>query len=243
MTLIYKGFKIDYTFDFLNKEKNLLLLHGWGGDKNSFLFIKNCLKIRFNIIAISFPPYFMKSKKSHIPITMHDYLNIILTILKLHNIKNVNIICHSFGFRLALMLSSTDIKIDSLIITGGAGINLSPNLFKQISLNSKIIDNLIRLKNGLSLHQSDYTILDNIDKKTFKNIINFDTTNYLKFNCPTLLFWGKKDTATRIKLARYINKKIKSSKLIVVDSDHFAYLNFKNLFLSSCLKFYKEIYD
>lgn len=242
MKFCYKGFLIDYDYVFNFHKENIIFLHGWGGDKKSFEFMYNLLTNKFNILSISFPPYFTKKIQSPISLDMNDYLEIIIRILSLLNIKELNIICHSFGFRLALILSSTDIKIKSIIITGGAGINLRHGIFNKIRYNKKLIDNKLKIAKGEKLEESDYTVLDNIDKKTFKNIVNFNSTNYLRFDCPTLIFWGKLDSATPLKIGRYINKKIKNSKLIIVNSDHFAYLNYLNLFETHCLKFYKEIY-
>lgn len=242
MNFIFKGFRITYHYKFLNKNKTILLLHGWGGNENAFCFLEPYLTNMFNLLAISFPPYFT-SQKSHQSLAMDDYLEIMLSILKLHNISEIDIICHSFGFRLTLMLSSTKIKINSLIITGGAGINLKKNLFNLLNLNAQIIENKTKIKKGLPLKKTDYTTLDETDKKTFKNVIHKDTTPYLKFDCKTLLFWGENDTATPKKIAKYLHRKITDSRLIIVKSDHFAYLNFKNEFLTRCLKFYKELYD
>lgn len=242
MNFIFKGFSIKYHYLFSNKDRTILFLHGWGGNENSFCFLETYLKNKFNLLAISFPPYFT-SQESHQSLTMDDYLKIILYILKLHNISKIDIICHSFGFRLTLMLCSTKIKINSLIVTGGAGINLKKSLYHTLNLNAQIIKNKMKVKKGMPLKETDYTILNKTDKETFKNVISKDTTPYLKIDCDTLLFWGEKDTATPKKIAKYLNKNIKRSRLITVKSDHFAYLNFKNEFLSRCLKFYEELYD
>ena len=62
--------------------------------------------------------------------------------------------------------------------------------------------------------------------ETFKNIINTDLKDYLKYiNSRVLLIWGNKDTSTPLKDAITMNKSIKNSELIVIDKvGHFPYL-------------------
>ena len=82
----------------------------------------------------------------------------------------------------------------------------------------------------------DYINLHKNNRETFKNIVNFNTLNISKFNCPLLLFWGKKDTATPIKFAKFL-KKINIGRLISVNSDHFAYLEKNSYFNHAIMEF------
>ena len=48
---------------------------------------------------------------------------------------------------------------------------------------------------------------------------------YIKhINCKCTIVWGKYDKITRLKCARYINRKVKNSKIVIYNAGHFSYL-------------------
>lgn len=239
MNLNYKSYSIEYDYIYNERSDTIVFLHGWGGSKKSFAFLFPYLQ-KYNLLAVSFPPYFTKEnyQDSVIDLTLEDYLNILTILLELHNIKNVHIICHSFGFRICLLLVNTNFHTKSIVATGGAGINLYKTMIKKIKLNSKIIWNK-KLK--IVDKSLDINNLKNNDKKTFKNIIKIDITPFANnMKIPSLLFWGKRDSATPYKVAKRLKKINQNSTLVTTDSDHFAYINYCNLFTKEVLKFLKE---
>lgn len=235
MILLYKTYCIEYEFNFKNKAKTILFLHGWGGNKNSFIKANKFFNNLYNTITLSMPPY----NDSCIPLTLNDYKNIVVNILTLLNINKIIIICHSFGMRVALMLASTNIDIEKIIITGGAGIKFKPNILKK--LNNQFHSIILKSHNELfeTFASQDYKNLSLIDRQTFKNIVNKDLKNYIKLlSCPIFLFWGKKDCATpikTIKIFKTINPNVHS--YIVNNGDHFCYLNYSDLFINCCQNF------
>ena len=56
MTFLYKTYEVEYEYLFSNKSKTLLLLHGWGGNKDSFAKVKKIFKSNYNILSVSLPP-------------------------------------------------------------------------------------------------------------------------------------------------------------------------------------------
>ena len=129
------------------------------------------------------------------------------------------------------------IHIEKIVVTGGAGL-IKNNIFKRIEKNN----NFIWLKKDKTLFSklasSDYKVLSPTNKITFKNIVNINTYALCKFNCPMLLFWGKHDQETPIWMAKKIAKVNKqNSKLILSDSDHFAYLFDGDYFNNEVIKF------
>lgn len=237
MTFIFKTYLIDYDYNFNNHEQTILFLHGWGGNKNSFISAINFFKHNYNTLSISMPP----SKESRIPLTMDDYKNLILQILKLNNIRSVIIVCHSFGMRVSLMLASSDLIIEKIIITGGAGIILQPKFLQK--LNSQHSNLLLKKHPSLfpKFASPDYKVLSKIDKITFKNIVNKNLTNYIKLlKCPALLFWGNKDTATPICFTKIFKQHHPNTKTVIVKGSHFAYLEYSQLFINECNLFLKN---
>lgn len=252
MILFYKTYEVEYEYIFSNQTKTILLLHGWGGNKDSFAKVKKVFKSSYNILSISFPPlnlYQPPNPKANgqnldfntstLPLDMHDYKNIVLNILKLLNLNSIIIICHSFGFRVALMLTTTNITIEKIIVTGGAGIKLIPNFFKKLNNQSHSILLKSNPEYFNKFASSEYISLSYINRQTFKNVVNKDLTSYIKnLTCPTFLFWGDKDTATPIKMFK-IFKKLKSGVKykIIKNGTHFCYLDYSELFIDYCDKF------
>lgn len=232
MNFIFHGEIIDYDYKFSNFKSTILFLHGWGGDKNSFKTTQNLLSSYFNILSLTLPT----TKKTSTSWTLFDYVDCVKCILKNLGIGKISIICHSFGFRVATLLKN-EIEIEKLVVTGGAGPKRQ-NVFKKIhSYNNQIL--LSKKKYNFlydKIASEDYKNLSLINKQTFKNIVNFNTSNMLSFNCHILLFWGKKDKETPLWIAKKIKKQNKT-KLIKTNSNHFAYLKENVLFNHEILRF------
>lgn len=234
MNFIFKGEIIDYDYICNSCTHSILFLHGWGGDKKSFMSTINLLKKKFDIITITLPT----TAKTIEVWSLQDYADLVENILKLHHINKVIVICHSFGFRVACILNGK-ISIEKLIITGGAGLKRT-NYFKKIELNNNKI--LLAKKRFHYLYNSiaskDYISLSKTNKKTFNNIVSLNTKNFIKFDCPILLFWGTKDRDTKLWIAKKI-KKANNAVLITTKSDHFAYIKENSYFNHCIIKFMK----
>ncbi len=232
MNFIFKQEIIDYDLTFSKKKKTILFLHGWGGNKNSFLPSIKILSSNFNLLTLTMPTIAPTIESW----TLMDYTKLIISILKIHDIKSVIIICHSFGFRVASILKEF-VTIEKIVVTAGAGIK-KINQYKKIENENNII--LLRQNRFKYLYElvasEEYKNLTDTNKITFKNIVNTNTKNFIKFSCPMLLFWGKFDSATKYKFAKYIKKK-NNAKLISVNSDHFAYLKECALFNNAVIEF------
>ncbi len=241
MTFLYKTYIVEYEYIFTNKPKTLLLLHGWGGNKDSFACVKKVLRSNFNLLSISLPPnnlYLPNAECSIIPLTMYDYKQIVLNLLSLLNISAIYIICHSFGLRVSLMLA-TQIKIEKIVVTGGAGIKLKPNFFKKTTNNFRSIFLNQNPEYFKKFASKDYLPLSSIDRQTFKNIVNKDLRKYIKqLTCSAFLFWGNRDTATPMKMFK-IFKHLKPDieYKIIKNGNHFCYLTHNQLFIDYCDKF------
>lgn len=237
MRFMFKGNLVEYDYNFLGNASTILFLHGWGGNKDSFAGCKKFFSRRFSTLTISLPP------DAHTPtsLTMHDYQQLVIEILRLHNITSVIIICHSFGMRVSLMLAATNLNIEKIMVTGGAGIILEPNFISKLSQNH----NRILLGRYPQLFQkfasTDYKNLNKINRQTFKNIIKKNLTEYINLlGCQALLFWGKKDTATPIRFVKIFKKLHPNSQVVIVDGTHFAYLEYPQLFIEECRAFLEK---
>ena len=235
MNYLFKNEIINYDFFNHKKEKTILFLHGWGGNKFSFAKTISLLKNQFNILSVTMPT----TEPTTSIWNMFDYTTLIENILSLHSINNVIIICHSFGFRVAMLLNKK-VNIKKIIATGGAGLK-KENIFRKITQNyNKIILKHTCFMNFYKkIASEDYLTLSKTNKETFKNIVNLNLKFATQFKCPILLFWGKNDTATPLWMAQKISLK-NHGKLIVVNGNHFAYLEKHEKFNHEVAKFVNE---
>lgn len=219
-------------------EETVLFLHGWGANLNSFFFYAEQLKSSYKTLLIDFCG-FGESEKLAYPLTVFDYAMEVFRLIKTLGVGELTIVCHSFGARVAVLLASKfDLKINKLIIIGGAGIKPRFNLVNKCKvLTYKLFKYLNQFKcfnlNLKRFGSFDYKNLNNIEKQTFVNVVNFDEKKYLKFVfAKTLLLWGKKDCSTPIYMAKTFNRLIKNSKLVVFNGlGHFCFLENKQAVL------------
>ena len=222
------------------KDKVILILPGWGDTRKTFTYLINYLKDNFTIYILDYPG-FGNSPFSSKDLTIYDYTNIIRDFMTDKKITNPIIIAHSFGGRIATLLSGYyKEKIDKLIMIDIAGIKrkksfflwLKEKLYKLLKLIKYILPKKLKDKYHQQLLKlfgsTDYITLPNKMYQTFKNIISEDLKYYLPYiEQETLIIWGKKDKATPLKDGRLINKKIKNSALIIYkQASHFSYLEY-----------------
>ena len=116
--------KINLDYELIGKnEPAVVLMHGWGMDKKSFEKLVPLIKNNQKILSLDFFGF----GKSSVPrdyFDTYEYACYVFLLLKKLNIKNVILVGHSFGGRIAILLSSIfKLNVSSLILTSSAGIN------------------------------------------------------------------------------------------------------------------------
>lgn len=225
-------------------EKTVLFLHGWGANLNSFLFCENVLKNNFKLLLVDFPG-FGKSDKIRYAFSLFDYALEIFKLIKKLELKNINIVCHSFGGRVAILLATIfNLKINKIVFMGSAGVRPRFNILTKLKilwfktkkvLNATKIFNFNLAKSG----SADYIALNQIEKQSFNKIVNFHLDCYLKkIESQVLIIWGEKDGSTPFYMAKKMHKKIKSSKLVKIENGgHFCFLEYPNIVSSEIAYF------
>ena len=235
MIFLFKQETIDYDFFNRKKKNTILFLHGWGGNKFSFASTISLLKNQYNILTLTMPTI----QNTTTSFDMFDYVNMVSNLLSLYSLNDIIVVCHSFGFRVAMLLKKF-FHIKKIIVTGGAGFKKQSYIKKIETKNNKILLKQKRFKylyNNIA--SDDYTKLSNTNKTTFKYVVNLDLKFAKKFNCPMLLFWGNHDKETKLWIAKQI-KKCNNAKQIITNSNHFAYINENAKFNNEVLKFLND---
>lgn len=221
--------QIKYNYNKFNGKEWVLFLHGWGGNENSFLELYNNLNGKYNVLSINLSN--ITTNYLNKPLTMYDYVIAVSIILNKLKIIKCHIVCHSFGFRIALILNRVQtVDLLSLVIIDGAGIKDNSLITKLKIIKYKFFKMLVKFKllkpSILNKYGSqDYKNLTNKNKQTFINIVNLNLKSYVKYiNAKCTIIWGKYDKDTKLKIAKYLHKKINNSKLIIYNTGHFSYL-------------------
>ena len=235
----YKKNKIYYEKHGKSKEK-LIILPGWGDNRKTFNNIINKFKNKYEIYILDYPSFGL-STTIKTNLTIYDYANLIIKLMKIENIEKPTILGHSFGGRIIITMSGYyNIEFKKIILIDSAGIKPKKTLLQKIKqLEYKFLKklNIILpkkhrkkyLKKLISIFGSnDYKQLDVNMQKTFISIVNEDLTKYIKnINEETLIIWGEKDTYTPLNDAIIMNELIKNSGLVTIkNADHFCYLQY-----------------
>ena len=218
-------------------EKTVLLLHGWGGSTQSWLPVARDLAADFKVINIDFPG-FGESPEPEESWTVTEYTELIYRFITSLGLDKIYIIAHSFGGRVALLLSSTHPElVEKQVLTGCAGIKpeTSGSGFKLSSLyDNGLAHKLLgdkgvkKLQNAVRSHfgSADYKNASPVMREVLKNVLNQDLRCCLKdITASTLLIFGQYDTATPVWMGRELESGIRDAALIVFENaTHFAYL-------------------
>lgn len=210
--------------------KDVIFLHGWGGDTRSFLGCAKAISSNFRVTLVDFYG-FGKTPAPDYPLVLQDYADGVVEIIRHYKMSRVILVGHSFGGRVAIRIASKNgYLLDGIVLVDSAGIK--PR--RGIRYYGKVWTHKILTRLGIS-HRSgseDYRKLSGVEKQTFKNIVNEDQTGELrKITLPVLLIWGDKDKDTPIYMAKRIYRRIPTSSLVIFRGEgHFAYLRRHRLF-------------
>lgn len=224
-------------------DEKVLLLHGWGCDKNLMIPVADSLKSHFRTLVIDFPGHGESSRPPE-PWGVQEYAENLHELLTKLSFTPCSVIAHSFGCRITAFLESKYPELfEKIVFTGAAGIRPRPTeeSLKRTARFQKLkgyceragkiplfakaasaFEERLRQKYG----SPDYNALDNDMRRTFVRIINQDLTDlYVRFQAPTLLIWGDEDTETPLWMAEEMKKRIPDAGLVILEGGtHFAYL-------------------
>jgi pimeloyl-ACP methyl ester carboxylesterase len=236
----------------------LVLLHGWGGSVESMAPLVRDFEGARRTLAVDFPGH-GRSPEPPEPWEVTEYMEMTRALLEQESLAGADIVAHSFGGRVAILLASKyPHLVGRLLLTGCAGIPPKPSGKRNARTRAyKILRALA--DNGFtrcvfgervddwreSLVQkfgsADYRALKPSMRATFNRILKQDLTPCLKgIKAPTLLVWGENDTATPIWMGETMAREIPDAALIRFEgAGHFAYLEQYPRFLAIAREFLK----
>lgn len=235
----YESNRFLISYDIINPSnaKAIVVLHGWGSNKEIMKQAFSKQFPDFKHIYIDMPG-FGKSTNDTI-LTTQEYSKILNHFFQAINIEPLIIIGHSFGGKVATLLNPP-----CLVLLSSSGILVPKPWSVRLKITLFKLFKIFGLSRFRSLFvSSDAQGMSQVMYETFKNVVDEDfESSFSKFKNKAILFWGKSDTATPLWTAQKINSTINNSVLYPLDGDHYFFLNHTPFISQEITKICKE-YD
>lgn len=238
MEIVINGKRVHYI-DQGNGKQTVLLLHGWGVDGSLYHLLTNHLSTYCRVLVPDLPGFGGSEEPDH-PYTPADFADFVLAFTQTLGVTEVIGMGHSNGGRVLIDLLSREhcpLKIQKAILLDSAGIPAKHSLLYYLRVYTfKCIKRLARLPGIRSLFpnaietaqkrfgSADYKKASPIMRQSMVIALETDATPLLShIRVPTLLIWGKDDTATPLRDAKIMERHIPDAGLVVLAGGHYAF--------------------
>ena len=212
-------FKLSYELVNPSKKSSLLVLHGWGSNKEIMrqAFGKEFQEYRH--IYLDMPGF--GGSSNNMILTTKDYGEIVKLFQNALNIEPQIVMGHSFGGKVATLLQRP-----YLVLLSSAGVvTVKPWSIKVKIATFKLLKPLGFDRIRELFIAPDAKNMSHEMYETFKNVVDEDfEPEFAKSQSRALCFWGEDDTATPLYTGEKIADIIENSKFYPLDGDHFFFL-------------------
>lgn len=231
----------------------VVIMHGWGCDHTTVASVRDILKEGMHVYNLDLPGH-GKSQEPDEPWGIERFTTLVEKFIRIQGIADPVLIGHSFGGRIAILLSSRN-TISKVILVDAAGIKprrslqyyikvysykamkrLLPALFGK-SLGSRLLDSY-RGKAG----SADYRSSSPMMRAVMSRCVNEDLKHAMpSIKASTLLIWGEDDTATPLSDAKTMERLIPDAGLVCFPGcGHYSFLDNPIGFRAVVLEFLKD---
>ena len=239
MQLTVNGIKTEYL-DSGSDKPVVLFLHGWGAPVSSYAVLTDHLAQHFRVVAPNLPG-FGGSDEPPTAWCVDDYADFILDFAAALSLREVILMCHSFGGRISIKLMTREnlpLTVKKAVFIDAAGIRpkrgakyyckvYSYKLMKKlanITLVAKACPALaerVQKRSG----SADYRNASPRMRQVMVRCIEEDLTALLpRIKASTLLIWGELDTATPLSDGQKMEKLIPDAGLVTLQgAGHFSF--------------------
>lgn len=247
MTFDYEGIKIYYEIE--GEGPDLLLLHGWGCSHEIFRAFIGQWAVNHRVISLDFPGFGQSNEPTGVW-GVSEYTAMTEALCSHLGVVKPSIVCHSFGGRVAIMFASRN-ETGRMIFADAAGIKPHRSLKYKIKVGTYKITKwyLLKVLRRKDLYDkyregkgsADYKNASDTMKAVLSKCVNQDLSALLpRIQAPVLLFWGENDTATPLKDAKLMEKRIPDAGLVIVKGgSHFSFIDDPGLFSAVSQSFLK----
>jgi pimeloyl-ACP methyl ester carboxylesterase len=212
-------FKLSYEIVNPSGVESMLVLHGWGSNKEIMKQAFGKELKEYKHIYLDMPGFGASS--NDMILTTKDYAEIIQKFLDILDVNPTIIMGHSFGGKVSTLLNPS-----TLVLLSSAGVvtekpwsvKVKIATFKFLKpLGMKKIRELFVAPDAQGMSHEMY--------ETFKNVVDEDfESEFSKSKSRALCFWGIDDTATPLYTGEKIAGLIENSKFYPLEGDHFFFL-------------------
>lgn len=238
------------------KKSPVVLLHGWGSE-GKFLPLADLLRQKGYPVFIPEFPGFGSTEPPKKPLFLSDYAHFLHDYLEKNSVKNLILVGHSFGGRVAILHQALYPKSAHAIILSG-----TPG-FSPVKRSKYIVSVIIAKLGGAFLSLPPFFLIKDIARKcyyylvgardyyraqgsmqqTFKNIVQEDLTVSMKsIQAPCALIWGENDMLVPVWVAKKMRDVIPRCQLYILpESDHGAPYREPELFVNKMEEFLQTV--
>lgn len=238
-----------YCFNGQGKQ-TIIFLHGWKSESKIWQNVAERLgEETGKIYALDLPGFGLSPLPSK-AFTVSDYVDIVEKFIAKLELKNVILVGHSFGGRVAIKLAAKKPDyLSKLVLVDSAGLKIDHTAMKTKNILARIAKPFFKPKFMSQAREVIYRKIGAADyvsdpklQKTYLNIIGEDLKIYLKdINVPTLVIWGENDSATPVEMGKIINNSINNSKIVILkNADHFSFIDQPQEFTNALIEFTKS---
>ncbi len=203
--------------------KKIYIIHGWSYSIEKWEEIVSLFKKEnINAQILKVPGLIYPISK---PWTIEDY---ILWLKKEIKEEKAVLVGHSNGGRIAMGFAEKyPEKVEKLFLIDSAGVYHSSI---PIKIKRMVFGNLAEIGKKFTTSKTlrkilyklartnDYNKADLVMKQTMVNLMQSDKNkDFSKIKIPTFIIWGQKDTTTPVEDGKFLNSKIKDSKMFFIE--------------------------
>jgi pimeloyl-ACP methyl ester carboxylesterase len=216
-------FQLSYELINPSKEDSILILHGWGSNKEIMkqAFAKTLPDLKHIYLDM---PGFGNSTNEMI-LTTEDYGKIVKLFLEALGVSPNIAMGHSFGGKVATLLHTP-----CLVLLSSAGVVTEKPWSVKVKIATfKLLKPLGFKKLRDIFRSADVEGMSHEMYETFKNVVDEDFEHeFAKSPSIALCFWGEEDTATPLYTGEKIASLISKSQFYALDGDHYFFLQHAN---------------
>lgn len=231
----------------------VIIMHGWGCKHSTVASIVSPLSYGMHVFNIDLPGHGL-SDEPPTPWGVEDFTSLIEKFIKRMELSTPSLIGHSFGGRIAILLSSRN-SVGKVMLVDAAGIKPKRSLkyyFKVYSFKAakKILPLLLGKNNGKKAidrwrgkaGSDDYRNSSPMMRAVMSRCVNEDLKYAMpSIKSPVLLVWGENDTATPLSDAKTMEKLIPDAGLVSFPGcGHYSFLDNPIGFRAVELEFFKN---
>ncbi len=238
MEISINGKRVQYI-DQGSGTHTVLLLHGWGVDGTLYHLLTDHLSTYCRVLIPDLPG-FGASEEPDRPYSPADFANFVLDFTNALGVTEVIAMGHSNGGRVLIELLAREqcpLVITKAILLDSAGIPAKHSLSYYARVYTfKCLKRILRLPIIRSLFphavekaqqrfgSADYQKASPVMRQSMVIALKTDMTPLLsRIRIPTLLIWGKDDTATPLRDAHIMEQHIPDAGLVVLAGGHYAF--------------------